>query len=118
MYVLLPPPLQIAAMQAPEEAARLGRLMQRTHPELLRPDFGPGTKSAIMLAALRAKFASHEGPREMLLSTAGMAALVEASPHDFFWGRGHDGTGRNQLGRLLAQVREEILQQGEQQGNT
>ena len=38
-----------------------------------------------MYRALRAKFSSHEGPRAMLLASAGLE-LVEASPHDFFWG--------------------------------
>ena len=61
-----------------------------------------------MLGALRAKFSAHAGPREMLLSSAGMD-LAEASPNDFFWGRGFDGSGENQLGKLLMQVREEIL---------
>ena len=30
--------------------------------------------------------------------------LVEASPHDTFWGRGHDNSGHNHLGRLLMKV--------------
>lgn len=44
----------------------------------------------VMLAALRAKFRSHPGPKSMLLatrpSTGPAARLVEASPNDFFWG--------------------------------
>lgn len=39
----------------------------------------------VMLAALRAKFGSHPGPRALLLASAGRR-LVEASPNDFFWG--------------------------------
>ena len=53
-----------------------------------------------MYSALRAKYARHEGPRELLLSTGG-AKLAETSPHDFFWGRGRDGSGKNTLGSLL-----------------
>jgi hypothetical protein len=34
--------------------------------------------------------------------------LVESSPHDFFWGRGVDGTGENQLGVLLMRLRSEL----------
>ena len=30
---------------------------------------------------------------------------------DFFWAKGHDGTGLNHLGRLLMQVRKELLWQ-------
>lgn len=44
----------------------------------------------------------------MLLSTAG-SVLVEASPHDLFWGGGREGEGMNYLGRLLMQLRSEIL---------
>lgn len=44
----------------------------------------------------------------MLLSTAG-SVLVEASPHDLFWGGGRDGEGLNYLGRLLMQLRSEFL---------
>ena len=99
---------QIADMESPEEAAQLGRQMQRTRPDLVRPDWSSETKTAIMLAALSAQFEAHAGPREMLLSTRGLE-LAEASPNDFFWGWGYDGSGGNQLGKLLVQVREEIL---------
>lgn len=44
----------------------------------------------------------------MLVSTAG-SVLVEASPHDLFWGGGREGEGLNYLGRLLMQLRTEIL---------
>jgi diaminohydroxyphosphoribosylaminopyrimidine deaminase / 5-amino-6-(5-phosphoribosylamino)uracil reductase len=45
----------------------------------------------------------------MLRSTSG-SILVEASPHDLFWGGGREGEGLNYLGRLLMQLRSEILQ--------
>ncbi|GFR49391.1 hypothetical protein Agub_g11443 [Astrephomene gubernaculifera] len=35
--------------------------------------------------------------------------LVEASPHDYYWGAGYERTGQNRLGRLLMQVRDELL---------
>ena len=56
------------------------------------------------------QFSAHVGPQAMLLATAAggqggdALELVEASPHDFFWGRGVDGTGENHLGHLLMQV--------------
>ena len=128
----------IAAAASPEEAARLGRRAQRQRPDLVRPDWD-ASKVAAMLGALRAKFAAHPGPRRMLLATArncggrgcdssggrvgppsavderasatGGLELVESSPHDFFWGRGYDGSGANMLGKLLMQVREELQQQ-------
>ncbi len=62
------------------------------------------------------QFTQHDGPRALLLSTASLGLsgraldLVEASPHDFFWGRGVDGSGFNHLGMLLMSVREELMQ--------
>jgi diaminohydroxyphosphoribosylaminopyrimidine deaminase/5-amino-6-(5-phosphoribosylamino)uracil reductase len=96
----------IAAAPSPEEAARIGRRAERTQQHLLRPDW-PAAKVGAMLTALRAKFSQHAAPRAMLLAT-GDADLVEGSPHDHFWGAGFSGRGRNQLGRLLQQVRAEV----------
>ena len=72
---------------------------------------------------LQAKFSANEGPRALLLST-GSYELVESSPHDFFWGQGYDGSGRNNLGRLLMYLRGQLAaaagakqqQQQQQQG--
>jgi diaminohydroxyphosphoribosylaminopyrimidine deaminase/5-amino-6-(5-phosphoribosylamino)uracil reductase len=125
----------IAAAPSPEQAAALGRRNQFLHPELVREDWDR-SKLAVMYAALRAKFATHIGPRQMLLSSAagapaageGMAreqqqqqlgskaggggvVLVESSPHDFFWGRGFDGSGQNMLGKLLMWLREEMVKE-------
>ena len=60
------------------------------------------------------QFSTHEGPRHSLQSTAGPARapgelLQESSPSDFFWAKGIDGTGSNHLGRLLMQVRDELV---------
>lgn len=70
---------------------------------------------AVCNVLLGVQFARHEGPRKLLLSTAeqGSASaklLQESSPADFFWAKGIDGTGSNHLGRLLMQVRDELLQ--------
>jgi ribA/ribD-fused uncharacterized protein len=64
-------------------------------------------RNAIMLLALRAKF-SQPDARRLLLSTQ-QRALIEASPYDYYWGAGQDGTGANRLGELLTQVRAELL---------
>ncbi len=53
------------------------------------------------------QFAAHIGPRRMLLAMAA-AALVEASPHDHFWGLCVDGSGTNHLGLLLLRLRKEL----------
>lgn len=60
-----------------------------------------------MLTAVRAKFTQHEDLKQVLLST-GDAILVEHTSNDRYWGDGGDGTGRNALGKILMQVREEI----------
>lgn len=44
----------VAAAGSPEEAARVGRRVERARPDLLRPDW-PAAKLAVMAAALRAK---------------------------------------------------------------
>jgi diaminohydroxyphosphoribosylaminopyrimidine deaminase/5-amino-6-(5-phosphoribosylamino)uracil reductase len=64
---------QIDGALSPEEAAAIGRRAECSQPHLLRPDWAHA-KQGVMLAALRAKFAAHEGPRRMLLATAAIAA--------------------------------------------
>ncbi|XP_008775896.2 riboflavin biosynthesis protein PYRR, chloroplastic [Phoenix dactylifera] len=100
---------QIKLAKSPEEAARLGRKLQREHPELVRPDW-ESVKIEVMYRALKCKFSMHPHLKSMLRSTAG-SVLVEASPHDLFWGGGREGEGLNYLGRLLMQLRSEILKE-------
>ena len=125
----------ILAAESPEEAARIGRLHQRRNPELVRADWD-SAKVGVMLHALRKKFRTHAGPQAMLLSTLRSGGsggessalvgepleLVEASPHDYFWGRGRDGSGTNMLGQLLMTVRAEmshdVLQPGSLEGSS
>lgn len=66
------------------------------------------SKIDVMYRALKCKFSTYPNLTSMLLSTAG-SVLVEASPHDLFWGGGRDGEGLNYLGRLLMQLRSEFL---------
>ena len=63
-------------------------------------------KEEYMLKALRVKFSSRPYLKELLLST-GDAALHEDSPWDKYWGYVH-GEGKDRLGQLLMQVREEL----------
>lgn len=73
----------------------------------VRPDW-ENVKVDIMYKALKYKFSIYPHLNSILLSTAG-SVLVEASPHDLFWGGGRDGEGMNYLGRLLMQLRSEFL---------
>jgi N-glycosidase YbiA len=95
---------QIRSTNTPKNAANIGR--KRTLP--LRSDW-EGVKDEIMLRAVLHKFQTHLDIREILLAT-GDEPIVENAPGDYYWGCGKDGTGRNQLGLTLMQVRE-ILRQ-------
>ncbi|XP_050242337.1 riboflavin biosynthesis protein PYRR, chloroplastic isoform X1 [Quercus robur] len=97
----------IKSAKSPEEAARIGRSIQRQQPDLVRSDWD-SVKIDVMYRALKCKFSIYPHLNSMLLSTAG-SVLVEASPHDLFWGGGRDGEGLNYLGRLLMQLRSEFL---------
>ena len=65
-------------------------------------------KVDIMLKGIRAKFWQNEDLKKKLLAT-GNSPIHEAGDRDTFWG----GRGRDMLGKLLVQVREEI-KRGEQ----
>lgn len=73
----------------------------------VRPDW-ESVKIDVMYRALKCKFSIYPHLNSMLLSTAG-SVLVEASPHDLFWGGGREGEGLNYLGRLLMQLRSGFL---------
>lgn len=92
---------RIRRAASPKDARELGR--SRSY--VIRPDWD-AVRESVMLHALRHKFAKGL-PHELLLAT-GERPLVEASPVDYFWGAGQDGTGLNRLGFLLQQVRAEV----------
>ncbi len=64
-------------------------------------------KKEVMLRGLRAKFKQNRGLAIRLINT-GEAHLFEDSPTDMFWG-GQLEWSENWLGKLLMQVREEII---------
>lgn len=92
--------LRLAA--SPMMVAKMGRDRKRP----LRKDWEK-VKDEIMLEALRAKFTEHKDLRGILLGT-GDAVLVEHTKNDSYWADGGDGSGKNMLGILLMQVREEL----------
>jgi hypothetical protein len=83
-------------------AARMGRDRKRP----LRRDW-ESVKERVMLDALRAKFTQHEELKVILLGT-GEAVLIEHTANDSYWADGGDGSGKNRLGVLLMQLREEL----------
>ena len=64
-------------------------------------------KKDIMKKALLAKFTQHKDLRQLLLSTRDNM-LIEHTPYDKFWGDGGDGSGQNQLGMLLMEIRYDL----------
>jgi predicted NAD-dependent protein-ADP-ribosyltransferase YbiA (DUF1768 family) len=51
--------------------------------------------------------ASHDHLRALLLHT-GDIHLAQIKPNDGFWGLGRDGSGKNMLGILLMEIRDEL----------
>jgi ribA/ribD-fused uncharacterized protein len=95
---------EVRCQKTPRQAADLGRDRKRP----LRKDW-EAVKDEIMRQAVRAKFTQHKELREILLGT-GDAVLVEHTERDAYWGDGGDGSGKNMLGQILMEVREELRQ--------
>ena len=93
---------KIRSEKSPMIAARLGR----DRKQKLRKDW-ESVKNNVMKKALLAKFTQHEDLKNLLIST-GEAKLIEHTENDAYWGDGGDGKGKNFLGILLMQVREEL----------
>jgi len=81
----------------------------------IQPDWSK-TKFDRMKRVLQAKFTQHEDLAQLLLST-GKTRLVEAATVDNLvnrtWGE-VDGVGKNMLGKLLMEVREELATQAKE----
>lgn len=92
----------IRLTDSPMEAAQIGR--RRDLP--LRPDW-EDVKNAIMKSAVYEKFKQNEEICNKLLST-GNSQIIEKTENDYYWGCGSRGTGKNMLGQILMEVREEL----------
>ncbi|KAF0932312.1 hypothetical protein E2562_009571 [Oryza meyeriana var. granulata] len=101
---------EIKLAKSPEEAARIGRTRQREFQQLVRPDWD-SIKIDVMYRAIKCKFSTYSHLTDMLLSTAG-SVLVEASPHNLFWGGGREGEGYSEdmedLGKRMDAAEEQI----------
>ncbi len=93
---------EVRKAKTPSLAANIGRDRKRP----LRRDW-ESVKDQVMLEALRTKFTQHDELKAILLGT-GDAKLVEHTERDSYWGDGGDGSGKNRLGLLLMQLREEL----------
>ncbi len=93
---------EVRQAKSPMIAARMGRSRKRP----LRKDW-EAAKDSIMHEAVLAKFTQHADLRVILL-TSGDSTIVEHTENDAYWGDGGDGRGKNRLGQILMQVREEL----------
>ena len=95
----------IRQAETPEQAASIGRDRART----IRVNWNT-VKQEVMWTGVLTKFLTHQDIQAVLLDT-GEEWLVENSPKDYYWGCGKDGSGQNELGKMLMRVRTYIRQQ-------
>ena len=81
----------------------------RKHPR--RADWD-SVRDDVMRMAVRQKFRTHPDLSELLLAT-GDEELVESSPRDYYWGCGAKRTGKNMLGKILMELRQELMAERE-----
>ena len=113
--------LQIRSAETPGKAKRMGSKCERRADweepvgtpqlhDMFRDDRGivvELVKDHFMYSALIAKFTQRPELREALILT-GTEELQEASPKDYYWGVGADGSGQNKLGRMLQLMRAKL----------
>lgn len=85
-------------------------LAARSYEAWIRPDW-EDIKVDKMEEVLYLKFTQHEDLREELISTH-PAQLIWNAKRDALFGIGHDGKGRNELGKLLMSVRDRLKDEG------
>jgi ribA/ribD-fused uncharacterized protein len=94
--------LKILAAPSPWAAMKI----DRQHASKRRKDWD-NVKVDIMTEIVIAKVTQNEDVRIRLLKT-GEKQIFENSPWDRFWGRGEDGTGQNNMGKILMNIREKL----------
>jgi ribA/ribD-fused uncharacterized protein len=95
----------IAEQPTPREAADLGRSSNFTH--LMIDNWEEDVCFAVMMKGVYHKFKQNPNLLEKLLGTDNRI-IIEASPFDYRWGEGRDGTGENYLGRTIMGVRDRL----------
>jgi N-glycosidase YbiA len=97
---------EIQSAATPELAAKIGR-----NP-VYQPQIGWDLhKWTVMYRGVWQKFSTHLDIQQILLETID-AEIIEDSPVDYFWGCGIDRTGQNHLGKILMQVRANLIDSG------
>jgi ribA/ribD-fused uncharacterized protein len=94
---------RIRMASSPKEAKKLGRERKRA---TMRSDW-ESVKIGVMATGLSAKFRQNPRLKAILLGTMDRE-LREKSRWDSYWGTGRDGRGKNQLGKLLMSLRDDL----------
>ena len=94
---------EIRNATSPGQAATMGRARKDT---TLRPNWNR-LRNKVMLVGCMAKFSQNPHLAEKLLAT-GDKVIIEHTRKDAYWGDGGDGSGRNELGKTLMEVRAAI----------
>lgn len=97
------PITQQRIMQA--QTARVATQISQSNSNLRLAKFD---KNGIMLDALRAKFTQHPQIAAEL-KTTGNRALIYHTLDDDYWADAGDGSGENYLGKLLQEIRTQLL---------
>ncbi len=87
--------------KVPADTKKMGN--SREHK--IRPDWEE-KKDDVMRVAVKAKVAQHKDVRDALVLT-GTATIIESAPNDYYWGEGVMKTGKNMLGVILMEVRDQ-----------
>ena len=95
---------RIQKARSPYEAKSIVR--EKELASKVSPDWN-SRKVATMKALMQCKVSQHSLIKEILLGTQ-KARLVENSPFDSFWGIGPDGDGKNMIGLLWMEIRDEL----------
>ena len=86
------------------ETPRIARDLGQDRSIPIRPDWEQ-VKDDVMRKCVLKKFQVHADIRKILIDT-GTEELIEDSPIDAYWGIGHNGDGKNMLGKILVETRE------------
>ena len=93
---------EIRLLASPMEAKIAGQ--DRNRP--LRKDWEQ-VKDDVMRTAIKAKFTQYDDLKQLLKSTQ-TSFLIEHTYNDSYWADGGNGRGRNMLGQILMEVRQQL----------
>lgn len=94
---------KIRLSKSPNDAFKLGK----SKIYKIRDDWNE-IKDDIMRKALKAKFTQHPNLKEVLINT-NESVLIEHTERDNYWADGGDGSGKNMLGKLLMELRSQLM---------